>query len=159
MQFPIRNAIFPHQASVTGRKVLLTNGNFVQVGTSELKTRPLSVNQLFIMDNFNMPRPTLRNCVRNLNAFNIFVNLWPNAQSKELQDFILAALITIYKSDKANYFLLDSQNTLAQFAEKLYTKPLHVQERFFDILEYIIFELRYIPCKVSKAVLQENFLN
>ena len=121
---------------------------FIRVGTSELKTRPLSVNQLFIMDNFNMPRPSLRNCVRNLHAFNIFVNLWPNAQSKELQDFILAALITIYKSDKANYFLLDSQNTLAQFAEKLYTKPLHVQERFFDILEYIIFELRYIPCKV-----------
>lgn len=124
---------------------------FVKVGTSELKTRPLSVNQLFIMDNFNMPRPSLRNCVRNLNAFNIFVNLWPNAQSTELQDFILTALITIYKSDKANYFLLDSQNTLAQFAEKLYTKPLYVQERFFDILEYIIFELRYIPCKVRNS--------
>lgn len=133
---------------------------FVKVGTSEVKTRPLSVNQLFIMDNFSMPKPTLRNCVRNFNAFNIFVNLWPNAKSNELQDFILAALITIYKSDKFNYFALDgSQNTLAQFSEQLYNKPLHVQEKFFNILEYIIFELRYIPCKELISVeilLKEN---
>ena len=132
---------------------------FCKVGTNELKTRPLSVNQLFIMDHFSMPKPTIRNCVRNSQAFNVFVTVWPNAKSKELQDFILAALITIYKSDKANYFVLDSQNTLAQFAEKLYTKPLYVQEKFFNILEYIIFEIRYIPCKELISVeilLKEN---
>lgn len=130
---------------------------FCKVGTVELKTRPLSVNQLFIMDNFTMPKSTLRHCVRNIDAFNVFVNLWPNAKSKELQDFLLAALITIYKNDKANYFLLDSQNTLAQFAGNLYTKPLHVQERFFNILEFIIFELRYIPCKELTILLKQDF--
>lgn len=63
---------------------------------------------------------------------------------------ILQALLNIYRDDHANYFILDSQNTLSQFADKLQLKPIEVQEKFYTILEFVIFELRYVPLKELK---------
>ncbi|RWS13484.1 WD repeat and FYVE domain-containing protein 3-like protein [Dinothrombium tinctorium] len=136
---------------------------FSKVGASDLKPRPLSVNQLFIMDDFSMPRPTPKQSVRNLSAFNVLQTLWLKSKSFHLQDIILSALITLYRDDRANYFILDSQNTLSQFAEKLYLKPIKIQEKFFTILEFVIYELRYVPCKelisVSIIIKSKHSLN
>ncbi|RWS27323.1 PH domain associated with Beige/BEACH domain containing protein-like protein, partial [Leptotrombidium deliense] len=120
-------------------RVITLVTQFAKVGVSELKPRPLSVNQLFIMDDFSMPRPTKKQSIRNLSAFNVLQTLWLKSKSSQLQDLILSALITLYRDDRANYFILDSQNTLSQFAEKLYLRSFKIQ--------FVIYELRYVPCK------------
>ena len=57
------------------------------------------------------------------------------------------AISTIYTADNANYFLLESQHTLPQCAERLASKPHSVQEKFFQLVEFLVHHLRFVPCK------------
>jgi hypothetical protein len=109
---------------------------FTKVGSSELKPRPLSVNHLFIMEDFSMPRPSTKNAIRNMSAFNVYQTLWTRCKTQTLQDLILDALINVYKEDKANYFILDSQNTLSQFTENLQLKAPQIQVIFVHPIHY-----------------------
>lgn len=118
-----------------------------KVGVSELKLRPLSVNQLYIMKEFSMPKTNSKNSIRNLSAFNVFQTLWIRCKNEKLQEFILDAVITLYKDDKANYFILESQNSLSQLADKLQFKQINVQEKYFSLLEFVVYELNYVPSK------------
>ena len=43
---------------------------------------------------------------------------------------ILDVLSSIYHQDSANYFILEGQNTLPQFAEKIHIKPVEIQVMF-----------------------------
>ena len=43
------------------------------------------------------------------------------------------AISTIFTADNANYFLLEGQHALPQFAERIYNKPQKVQEKFFQV--------------------------
>ncbi|GFY11613.1 WD repeat and FYVE domain-containing protein 3 [Trichonephila clavipes] len=54
---------------------------------------------------------------------------WLLAQTPYLCGLLLDAVSTVYHSDKANYFILESQHTLSQFAEKIHTKPPEIQVR------------------------------
>ena len=47
--------------------------------------------------------------------------------SSHLCSTILDVISSIYHQDSANYFILEPQNTLAQFAEKLHLKPEDIQ--------------------------------
>ncbi|XP_054166813.1 WD repeat and FYVE domain-containing protein 3-like [Oppia nitens] len=129
------------------KKLINMTMQFTKVGSRELKPRPLSVNHLFIMDDFSMPRPTTKNAIKNLNAYNVFQTVWMRSKTSLLQELILDAMYALNNEDKANYFILDSQNTLSQFAEKLQFKSTDVQVKFFTLLEFVVFELRYVPCK------------
>lgn len=120
---------------------------FSKSGTSELKPRPLSVNQLFIMNEFYMPKPNFKQSIKNLYSFNVLQSLWFKSQTRQVHELTLSALFSLYRDDRANYFILDSQNTLSQFAEKLHLKHTSIQQNFFTLLEYVIYELRYVPCK------------
>jgi len=46
---------------------------------------------------------------------------------------VLDVISSLYHQDSANYFILEPQNTMSQFAEKIYTKPadLQVGVRFY----------------------------
>lgn len=72
---------------------------------------------------------------------------------------ILDAISNIYHSDDANFFILEGQNTLSQFAEKIYLKDLEVQEKFFELLEFIVFQLNFVPCKelISLSILLKSY--
>ena len=100
---------------------------FTKVGSRDLKPRPLSVNHLFIMEEFSMPRPTTKNAIKNLNAFNVFQTVWLKSKTPLLQNLVLDSMLNLYHEDKANYFILDSQNTLSQFADKLQFRAVEVQ--------------------------------
>lgn len=129
------------------RKIISLVTLLCKIGTAEIKPRPLSVNQLFIMEEFTWPKPNPKHSVKNLSAFNVVQSLWFKCKSTFVQELILAGLFSLYRDDRANYFILDSQNTLPQFAERLHLRSVSVQERFFTILEYIIFEMKYVPVK------------
>ena len=71
---------------------------------------------------------------------------------------ILDAISTIFHSDPANYFILEPQNTLNQFAEKIHLKLTEVQEKFFRLVEFVVFQLNYVPCKelISLSLVLKN---
>lgn len=60
---------------------------------------------------------------------------------------ILDAISSVYHADNANYFILENQNTLSQFSERIYVKNAEIQEKFFELLEFIVFQLNFVPCK------------
>lgn len=68
---------------------------------------------------------------------------------------ILDAISSVYHSDNANYFILEGQNTLSQFAEKIHLKNPEIQKKFFQLLEFIVFQLNFVPCKelISLSIL------
>lgn len=60
---------------------------------------------------------------------------------------ILDAISSIYHADNANYFILENQNTLSQFIEKFHHKPPDVQQKLFELIEFLVFDLTFVPCK------------
>lgn len=152
-------------------ELLSLTQNFTKVGVGPLKARPLSVNQVFIIENFSMPTVTSSGsgksgsssgAVRNLKAFNILLSLWSRSRTETLQELILETILAIYKEEKANYFLLEGQNTLSSFAERLEDRGENVQAKYYCLLEHIVYELNYVPCKeliTVGIILKNNTIN
>lgn len=59
----------------------------------------------------------------------------------------MEAISNIYHSDNANYFILENQNTLSQFIEKIHQKPPEIQKKLFELVEFLVFQLNFVPCK------------
>lgn len=127
-------------------ELLQLTQQFTKIGLNIIKPRPLSVNNVFIIDQFQVPRPS-KNSVKNLKAFNIIVSLWTRCKQDRTQRVILDTILAIYKEDKANYFILEGQNTLSSLAEKLEEKSDGIQLQYYGLLKYVVFELNYVPCK------------
>ena len=47
--------------------------------------------------------------------------------SCQLCSTVLDVISSLYHQDSANYFILEPQNTMSQFAEKIYMKPADLQ--------------------------------
>lgn len=114
------------------KKIMSLLTTFTKLGTGQLKPRPLSINQLFIIPDFTPPKPNPQHSIKNLAAFTVLKTLWFKAKSTLVQELILAGLYRLYRDDGANYFILDSQNTLSQFADKLHVRNISVQVIFAD---------------------------
>lgn len=69
------------------------------------------------------------------------------SNSLVLCSIILDAISSIYHSDNANYFILENQNTLSQFIEKIHHKPSEIQQKLFTLVEFLVFQLNFVPCK------------
>ncbi|OWK13789.1 hypothetical protein Celaphus_00017325, partial [Cervus elaphus hippelaphus] len=95
--------------------------------------------------------------VRNVQAFAVLQNAFLKAKTNFLAHIILDAITNIYMADNANYFILESQHTLSQFAEKISKLP-EVQNKYFEMLEFVVFSLNYIPCKelISVSILLKS---
>lgn len=112
------------------------------------------LNKLFDL----LPLPAiLGHSVRNIQAFSVLQNAFLKAKTSYLAQIILDAITNIYMADSANYFILESQHTLSQFAEKISKIP-EVQTKYFEMLEFVIFSLNYIPCKelISVSILLKS---
>ena len=58
---------------------------------------------------------------------------------------ILESITNIFNSDYANYFLVESERTLPQLIECIHLKSDEVQLKIFSLLEFLVFELKYVP--------------
>lgn len=128
-------------------------------GFNELRPPPTQINALFKMQNFQMPQASSREtCVRNIYAFQVLQSVFLKSTSPILCCTILDAISRIYHSENANYFILESENTLSQFTERIHLKGSQIQEKFFDLLEFIVFQLNFVPCKelISLSLLLKN---
>ncbi|TMW44209.1 hypothetical protein DOY81_010711 [Sarcophaga bullata] len=129
-------------------------------GFNELRPPQAQINALFKMQNvMNMPQASSREtCVRNVYAFQVLQTVFLKATSTPLCCTILDAISRVYHSENANYFILESENTLSQFTERIHLKGSQIQEKFFDLLEFIVFQLNFVPCKelISLSLLLKN---
>lgn len=128
-------------------------------GFHEVRPMAFSTGSLFQLPNFSIPTPLGKgSSVRNIAAFQVLHSAFIKSTTSALASVILDAVSTIFHSDPANYFILESQNTLNQFAEKIHLKGVEVQEKYFRLLEFVVFQLNYVPCKelISLSLLLRN---
>uniref|UniRef100_H3A016 Alfy-like armadillo-like repeat domain-containing protein n=1 Tax=Latimeria chalumnae TaxID=7897 RepID=H3A016_LATCH len=124
-------------------------------GVTELKPAGITAGVPFLLPGFIVPQPVGKgHTVRNIQAFSILQNAFLKAKTSHLTRIILDAISNIYIADNANYFILEPQHTLSQFAEKIARLP-EVQTKYFEMLEFVVFSLNYIPCKelISVSIL------
>uniref|UniRef100_A0A1B0A860 WD repeat and FYVE domain-containing protein 3 n=1 Tax=Glossina pallidipes TaxID=7398 RepID=A0A1B0A860_GLOPL len=141
------------------RNLVLMISSLCMCGFNELRPPPTQINALFKMQNFQMPQASSREtCVRNIYAFQVLQSVFLKSTSPILCCTILDAISRIYHSENANYFILESENTLSQFTERIHLKGSQIQEKFFDLLEFIVFQLNFVPCKelISLSLLLKN---
>ncbi|XP_032772162.1 WD repeat and FYVE domain-containing protein 3 isoform X6 [Rattus rattus] len=127
-------------------------------GVSELKPAGVTTGAPFLLPGFAVPQPAGKgHSVRNIQAFAVLQNAFLKAKTNFLAQIILDAITNIYMADSANYFILESQHTLSQFAEKISKLP-EVQTKYFEMLEFVVFSLNYIPCKelISVSILLKS---
>jgi hypothetical protein len=114
-----------------------------------------STGSLFQLPNFTIPAPLGKgSSVRNIPAFQVLHSAFIKSSTSALASVVLDAVSTIFHSDPANYFILESQNTLNQFAEKIHLKGLDVQVFIGPsfIRNWLISVRLSIPGKVLSAV-------
>lgn len=144
------------EAQATIRNLVLMIASLCMCGYVELRPSQNQTNSLFQMQGFQMPQTASRGTsVRNIHAFQVLQTVFLKTQSTTLCCTILDAISSVYHSDNANYFILESQGTLSQFIEKIHTKSPTIQEKFFELLEFIVFQLNFVPCKelISLSIL------
>lgn len=119
-------------------------------GFHEVRPMAFSTGSLFQLPNFSIPVPLGKgtytvilleqgiilfialyvktgSSVRNIPAFQVLHSAFIKSATSTLSSIILDAVSTIFHSDPANYFILESQNTLNQFAERIHLKGHEVQ--------------------------------
>ncbi|CAH0406921.1 unnamed protein product [Chilo suppressalis] len=135
------------EARAALRNLVLMISSLCACGFSEL--RPTRANtELFQLQGFVLPQPsTPGQAVRNVQAFQVLQSVFIKSNSPALCCTILDAISSVYHADNANYFILENQNTLSQFSERIHTKNAEIQEKFFELLEFIVFQLNFVPCK------------
>ena len=108
---------------------------------------------LYQLESFEQPEPINRgSTVRNLLAFQVLQSVFIKSKSDYLDTIILDAVSTIYSADNANYFLSENLSFLPQCAEKISFKAPPVQEKFFHLIEFLVHQLKYVPCKEVIAI-------
>ena len=60
---------------------------------------------------------------------------------------ILEVISSLFHQDNANYFIVEPQSTLPEFAEAINNKPVDVQIKYFELIEFIVTNLNFVPCK------------
>nr|CAD7590088.1 unnamed protein product [Timema genevievae] len=138
------------------RNLVLMVASLSMCGYIELRPSQASMGSLFQMMGFTLPLPSGRGAsVRNIQAFQVLQSVFLKSNSAVLCCTILDAISSVYHADNANYFILEGQHTLSQFAEKIHLKPQEIQEKFFQLLEFIVFQLNFVPCKelISLSIL------
>nr|XP_008195320.1 PREDICTED: WD repeat and FYVE domain-containing protein 3 isoform X2 [Tribolium castaneum] len=136
------------EAQESIRNLVLMVTSLCMCGYIELKPSQASTGSLFQMQGFTLPQPSGRGTsVRNIQAFHVLQSTFLKSNSPLLCCTILDAISSIYHSDNANYFILENQNTLSQFTEKIHYKSEEIQSKLFEMIEFLVFQLNFVPCK------------
>ncbi|CAF0739882.1 unnamed protein product [Rotaria sp. Silwood1] len=119
-------------------------GDFTYVGYHELKL-PARPETIFDIPNFVMPQSKNTGfIVRNLSAFTILQSIFNRFSNHPfLVNIVFDTISSIILTDNANYFLCGEN--LSPLTEIFYNKSNDVQIKINDLLEFIVFQLKYIP--------------
>ncbi|CAF0758317.1 unnamed protein product [Rotaria sordida] len=118
-------------------------GDFTYAGHNELKL-PGRPETIIDIPNFVMPQPKKTGfIVRNISAFTILQSIFQQSTYPFLVNIVFDTISSVILADNANYFLCGEN--LSPITEILYNKPNNVQLKIYDLLEFIVFQLKYIP--------------
>ena len=155
------------EANAALRNLFFCIEEFVSAGYSDIKLSNSNLNtSMFKLEGFKMPEPpqvSRGRTVRNTNAFQCLINIFNKAQAYDTCMMVLETIRNIYKKDECNYFILESQNmilySLDESSIKIHTKTNEIQMKFIEILEFIVFSLKFVPCKelVSIGLSIQNY--
>ncbi|XP_013364246.1 PREDICTED: WD repeat- and FYVE domain-containing protein 4 isoform X3 [Chinchilla lanigera] len=91
--------------------------------------------------------------VKNLQAFQVLQNVFHKASDSVLCTQVLLAIKTMWAWNPRNFFLLEwTLQPISQFVELIPSKPTLVQVHFFQLLEALVFRLRYVPHEILRKV-------
>lgn len=147
-------------ANAAIRNLVLMIASLCMCGYTELRPSQNQSNPLFQIQGFQMPQASSRGTsVRNIHAFQVLQSVFLKSSSSSLCCTIIDAISSVYHSDNANYFILEPQNTLSQFIEKIHLKSTIVQEKCFELMEFIVFQLKFVPCKelISLSIVLKGY--
>lgn len=147
-------------ANAAIRNLVLMIASLCMCGFNELRPSQSQSNPLFQIQGFQMPQTSSRGTsVRNIHAFQVLQSVFLKSNSTSLCCTIIDAISSVYHSDNANYFILEAQNTLSQFIEKIHLKGPKVQEKCFELLEFVVFHLHFVPCKelISLSIVLKGY--
>lgn len=137
-----------NEAQESVRNLVLMITSLCMCGYIELKPSQASTGSLFQMPGFVLPQPSGRgSSVRNIQAFHVLQSTFIKSTSHILCSTILDAISSVYHSDNANYFILENQNTLSQFMERIHHKSPEIQNKILQLVEFLVFQLNFVPCK------------
>ncbi|XP_064419150.1 WD repeat- and FYVE domain-containing protein 4 [Latimeria chalumnae] len=128
-------------------------------GTAELKVSACFSSPQLPHFVFHQPSGAA-STVKNIPAFHVLQTVFLKSNRLFLGRGILSAIRKIWTWDRANFFLLEwTLQPLSQFAEVLHLKPQPVQTLYFQLLEFAVFQLAYIPhvaLNKVQAIIREN---
>ncbi|VDM46240.1 unnamed protein product [Toxocara canis] len=123
----LRNFVLRNEREEDGiRNVLLMLMSVVTSGVVEL--RPMLSPSLVVLPSFTLPSPSGSGLsVRNLDAFRLLFQIFVQAKNERICETVIDVVHNIYASDAANYFIVEKECSLAQFVERMHSKPPEVQ--------------------------------
>ena len=128
------------------RNLVFLVSSLTTCGFHEVRPMTFSAGSIFQLPNFVIPTPLGKgSSVRNIPAFQVLHGAFIKSSTSALASVVLDAVSTIFHSDPANYFILESQNTLNQFAEKIHLKNADVQ-----VFLYFFFKFWRQICNFKK---------
>ncbi|XP_033108223.1 WD repeat and FYVE domain-containing protein 3-like isoform X3 [Anneissia japonica] len=147
------------EASEALRNLIFLISSLSMCGFNELRPNSSIQDAPFQQHGFTVPTPIGNGVsVRNLQSFQVLQTVFLKAETTFLCTTILDVVSSIYNSDPANYFILEPQHTLSQFIDRMYLKSDQVQEKIFELLEFVVFNLNFVPCKelISVSLLMKG---
>uniref|UniRef100_A0A0K0FFM9 Blue cheese (inferred by orthology to a D. melanogaster protein) n=1 Tax=Strongyloides venezuelensis TaxID=75913 RepID=A0A0K0FFM9_STRVS len=120
------------------------------IGTSDIK--PILPKNILERE-FNIPKPL--GCgmtLWNINAVKCLYNILLLTKSDDISEVITKLIRDIYTKDPSNYFLGENEFELIKFFEAMEAKNIQIQLPFFEILEFLLREVEYVPRKELTAL-------
>ncbi|KRX89878.1 WD repeat and FYVE domain-containing protein 3 [Trichinella pseudospiralis] len=134
------------------RNLLFLINSVISAGCDEIKL-PEVQNPWKTSRTFHMPQPLGEGrTVRNMKAFELLETVFIDSRQTYICCTILDVLYSMLTADPVNYFILESRCPLGKFLETLSSKSLKVQRKLFDLIEYVVFQLNYLPSKEFIAI-------
>ncbi|XP_018081103.1 WD repeat- and FYVE domain-containing protein 4 isoform X2 [Xenopus laevis] len=91
--------------------------------------------------------------VKNLQAFQVLQGVFQNSMDVHLCSKVLSQIQSLWALEHSNFFLLEwSLQPISQFVEILPLKPPRVQYQFFQLIQFVVSELSYIPHQILQKV-------
>ncbi|CAD5124378.1 unnamed protein product [Dimorphilus gyrociliatus] len=116
--------------------------------------RPAQPETLFQIPNFVMPQPSGKGLtVSNAASVAALQTAWGRTTSERVCCCVLDALLTLCRQEHANYFVLEPHGALiSQLVEQMASRPPSSQVLLFELLDFVVQELRHVPSKEIVAL-------
>ncbi|CAF0761899.1 unnamed protein product, partial [Didymodactylos carnosus] len=120
-------------------------GDLCYAGFTDIKL-PQKPETIIDIPSFVMPQPKKFGfIVKNLHAFNLLQAVFQQTTHPYLIHIVFDTINSVLLADNANYFI--TGENLSPLTEVISNKPNEIQIKVYDLLEFVVFQLKYIPFK------------